>query len=234
MEIGGVPDIRWKKQKEGVMESEPPLRTSGYNMSLINIPPNTEYNLKGEDFIVCLLRGSIIGEYSLSLSLRKSLLLKGDSLLRSNESGCLIFICREEGDNNKYSNEISGLKIKWSKYDADMYRTVPQIHVDKFRINLWYLGPNKHGGIHNHSDDPIPFVEFHTQLRGDGWMVKYEDKEGKRELERVKMKKGYTHDLFCVIKGKKVIYPWHEYIAGEVGSLFVVFEDTRIQDERIP
>lgn len=120
------------------------------------------------------------------------------------------------------------MEVEWSEYDTNMYRTVPQIHVDKYRVNLWYLGSKKHGGIHNHSDEPVPFIEFHTQLRGTGWMVKYEDRKGKIELERVKMVKGYTHDLFCTVKDKKVTYPFHEYIAGRNGSLFIVFEDTRI------
>ena len=239
MEIGGVPNIRWKKQKEGIMESEPSLRTSGYNMGLLYILQNVEYELKGGEHIVCLLRGRIISEKHLSL--RKSLLIKEDFMFKSGEESCLLFVCKEEGDNKKYKDSISGMEIEWFKFNKDlsMYRTTPQIYVDGYRINLWYLGyldskdieSAKHKGhtkIHNHSNEPIPFVEFHTQLRGDGWMVKYEDVEGEKELERVKMVRGFTHDLFCSIKDKKVVYPWHEYIAGENGSLFVVFEDTRI------
>jgi len=239
MEIGGVPNIRWNKGREGVMKSEPSLRTSGYTMNLLYIPPDREYKLRGMEFIVCLLRGSIISKYHLPL--RKSMLLKGDFLLKSGENGCLLFVCRDEGDNYKFFDDISGLEIKWSEYNRDlrMYRTIPQIYVDGYRINLWYLGyldpkdiesakHKAHTKIHNHSNEPIPFVEFHTQLRGDGWMVKYEDKEGKKELERIKMVRGYTHDLFCSIKDKKVIYPWHEYIAEKKGSLFIVFENTKI------
>lgn len=226
MEIGGVSNIRWIKGRGGIMESEPSLRTSGYNMNLLYIPPSREHRLEGREFIICLLRGGIISEYYLPL--RKSLLLKGEFLLKSGENGCLLFVCRDEGDSYKFFDDISGLEIKWSEYDTNMYITMPQIHIDKCRINLWYLGSNKHGGIHNHSNEPVPFVEFHTQLRGNGWMVKYEDNEGKKELERIEMVRSYTHDLFCIVEGKKVIYPWHEYIAGENGSLFIVFEDTRI------
>jgi len=225
MELGGFQNIRWKECKGGIRESRPSLQTSGYRMNIVYMPPNAEYELKGREFIVCLLRGSIV---NLPLSIRKSLLLEKGGLLKSGENGCLLFVCRDEGDNNKYFDDISGIEIKWSKYDTNMYRTVPQIHVDKYRINLWYLGPNKHGGIHNHSNDPVPFVEFHTQLRGNGWMVKYTDEMGEKELEKVVMVRGYTHDLFCSVKGKKITYPWHEYIAGENGSLFIVFEDTRI------
>jgi hypothetical protein len=226
MEIGGVPNIRWNKRRGDIMESEPSLGTSGYNMNFLYVPPSREHELEGREFIVCLLRGGIISEYYLPL--RKSLLFKGEFLLKSGENGCLLFVCRDEGDNYKFFDDILGLEIKWSEYDTNMYRTMPQIHIDKYRINLWYLGPNKHGGIHNHSNEAVPFVEFHTQLRGNGWMVKYEDKEGKKELERIEMVRGYTHDLFCTVENKKVIYPWHEYVAGENGSLFVVFEDTEI------
>ena len=59
-------------------------------------------------------------------------------------------------------------------------------------------------------------------------MVKYEDLQGNKESERIEMERGDTHDLFCEIRNGKVVYQWHEYIAGEKGSLFVVFEDTRI------
>lgn len=219
--------------KDSILTSQPSLRTSGYSMNIVYMPPNVEYKLNGGEFIICMLRGNIVSlirSIPLSaslLSVGKSLLHEKGGLLRSGENGCLLFVCKDKGDNNKYFDNISGMGIEWSKYDTDMYRTVPQIHVDKYRINLWYLGPNKHGGIHDHSNEPIPFVEFHTQLRGNGWMVKYEDEEGTKELERVEMVRGYTHDLFCSVKGKKVTYPWHEYIAGKNGSLFIVFEDTR-------
>ena len=226
MKLGGVSNIKWRDFKNGLKESNPLLQTSGYKMSIVYIPPKTEYELKGaKEYIICLLRGSL---ENLPLNRRKSLLFKKPHLLKSGNNGCLLFVCKDEGDNGKYFDEISGLEIRWSEYDTNMYRTLPQIHVDDYRINLWYLGSKKHGGVHNHADEPVPFVEFHTQLRGYGWMVKYEDKQGEKEIERVEMIRGYTHDLFCTVKDKKVIYPWHEYIAGEEGSLFIVFEDTRI------
>lgn len=220
--------------KGSILISQPSLRTSGYSMNILYMPPNAEYKLNGGEFIICILRGNIISLIQsiplseLSLSVGKSLLIEKGGLLRSSENGCLLFVCRDKGDNKKYFDNISGMKIEWSKYDTNMYRTVPQIHVDKYRINLWYLGPNKRGGIHDHSKEPMPFIEFHTQLRGNGWMIKYEDKEGRKELERIEMVRGYTHNLFCIVEDKKVMYPWHEYIAGGNGSLFIVFEDTRI------
>lgn len=219
---------------ESILISHPSLKTSGYDMTILYMPPNEEYTLKDGEFIICILRGnisSLIQYKPLSesfLDVGKSLLLENGGLLRSGENGCLLFVGKDEGDNNIYKDNISGMEIEWSEYDTDMYKTVPQIHVDKYRINLWYLGPNKHGGIHNHSNDPVPFVEFHTQLRGNGWMVKYEDQQGANKLEKVDMVRGFTHDLFCSLTDKKVTYPWHEYIAGEKGTLFIVFEDTRI------
>ena len=226
MEIGGVSNIKWYEEQDGVMKSSPSLETSGYVMNFLYIAPGKKYSLKVKEFVICLLRGSIVSEPGLSL--RESLLFKEAFSLTSEENGCLLFVCSDEGDNHRYLDEISGLPVRWVEYDTNMYKTLPQIYADKYRVNLWYLGRGKHGGIHNHSNEPIPFVEFHTQLRGSGWMVKYEDKEGKRELEKIKMVRGYTHDLFCAVEERKPIYPWHEYIAGENGSLFIVFEDTVI------
>ncbi|MBU7027963.1 MAG: hypothetical protein HXS48_13595 [Theionarchaea archaeon] len=231
-QIGNVPNIAWKKVKPNIWISEPSLRTSEYSMNFVFMPPKKEYRLEGSG-IICALRGSnvsLIQPDSLceaSLTVRESFLFE-NGILQSGENECLLFVCRDEGDKNRYLDDISGLKIKWSEYDINMYRTVPQIYVDDYRVNLWYLGPHKHGGIHNHADEPSPFVEFHLQLRGTGWMVKYEDKESKKELEKINMVRGYTHNLFCTVEDKKVTYPWHEYIAGEKGSLFIVFEDTRI------
>ena len=59
-------------------------------------------------------------------------------------------------------------------------------------------------------------------------MVNLEDREGKREISRIEMVRGFTHDLFCIIKDKTVVYPWHDYIAGENGALFILFVDTRL------
>jgi hypothetical protein len=233
VEIGGVPNIRWKSLKKaiilrtGVIESRPALATSGYSMSVVGLPPNKRYKLEGGEFIVCLLRGSLKGTGRMSL--KESRLLEEGTTLRSGDEGCLLFVCSDEGDNDTYKDEIHGMEIEWSKYDRDMFRTSPQILVDAYRINLWYLGPNKHGGIHNHSQEPIPFVEFHTQLRGNGWMVKYADERGEKRIEEIEMTRGYTHDLFCTIREGEISYPWHEYVAGEKGSLFVVFEDTTRQ-----
>lgn len=226
MELGGVPNIRWSSVADGIMESDPPLSISGYVMTLLSLPPSREFELRGARSVVCLIRGSVVGDDALLL--QKSLLVEQNLPLRAGGEGCLLFVCRDKGDNRRYRDDITGLEIGWSLYDTDMYRTTPQIHVDGYRINLWYLGPNKHGGIHDHSKEPVPFVEFHTQLRGGGWMVKYEDEQGERETERVEMLTGYTHDLFCSTRDGGCTYPWHEYIAGEDGSLFIVFEDTRI------
>jgi len=217
-----------------ILEATPLFTTSGYDMKALYLSPNTEHKLGNGEFIICLLRGSITNE-DLNLPLRQSQIVKKPGL-KSSEDGCLLFVCKDTDPDAKCFDEIHGLEANWSEYDEHMYKTLPQIHVGGYKINLWYLGPNKHGGIHNHTDEPVPFIEFHTQLRGNGWMVKYEDRDGRNELERIKMERGYTHELFCKIEGSDVInikdgiviYPPHEYIAGEKGSLFIVFEDTRV------
>lgn len=230
--IGNVPNIGWRELSQNILVSEPPLRTSGHVMNFVYVPPGRICNIE-ENGLFCVLRGSVVGLIQ-SNSLQEVPLTVGKSLLvekgklRSGENSCLLFADKDEDDNNMYFDDIYGMEVRWSEYDTNMYRTIPQIYVEGYRVNLWYLGPHKHGGIHNHENEPVPFVEFHLQLRGSGWMVKYGDKKGEKELERIDMVRGYTHDLFCSVEDNKVTYPWHEYIAGEKGSLFIVFEDTRI------
>lgn len=227
MDIGNVPGVGWQGRGEEIVESMPPLETAGYVIRFVQLSPHVKYTVEGKEIIVCLLRGTLKGKHALEL--RKSLHTAGRVSFESGSEGCLLFVCVDQGVHyNGIKDNISGLQIDWSKFDSDMYRTLPQLHVDRYRINLWYLGPNKHGGIHNHNAEEVPFVEFHTQLRGGGWMVKYEDKEGKKERERIDMPIGYTHDLFCTPNNWQPVYPWHEYIAGHEGSLFIVFEDTAI------
>lgn len=222
-----------------ILESTPALRTSGYEMRLLHVPSGVKHEVQGEKIIACLLRGSVVSEPRLPF--RESRVVEKGFSLRAGDTGCLLFVCVDEGDvdegdNGKYMDQVRGLDISWSEYDGNMYKTLPQIHVDEYRINLWYLGPKKRGGIHNHADEQVQFVEFHTQLRGGGWMVRYDRGKGKRGPEfvrrdRIKMPIGYTHPLFCSLEGGIPVYPWHEYIADKRGSLFVVFEDTRIPDE---
>lgn len=226
MEIGNIPEIGWNKSSEGVVKSMPSLNTAGYSMELVQLSPHAKYELNGPKTIVCLLRGTLKGKHAPAL--RKSSLIDGRVSFKAGSDGCLLFVCIDHDGDYAYFENISGLKVTWEQFDSNMYKTTPQIHVDGYRINLWYLDSDKHGGIHNHATEPLPFVEFHTQLRGHGWMVKYEDKDGKKETERVEMRQGYTHDLFCSTDRKQPIYPWHEYIAGNNGTLFIAFEDTAI------
>ena len=230
MEIGGVPNIRWSEAGEGILESQPTLRTAGYAMNLLYIPPNKEHTLKGGEFIALMLRGGVISKYHLPV--RKSLLFMGDFPFKSGEDGCLLSVWRDEGDNHRYFDDISGLEVEWGKRPT-MYVQRPFISVDDYLIALNYIAPGDSCGIHDHSTPMPPLqepfgVEFHMQLRGNGWMREFEDKEGAREVRRVDMVKGFTHDLFCFVKDKAVIYPWHDYIAGVNGALFVLFVDQRV------
>jgi len=230
IEIGGVPNIKWSEVGEDILESQPALRTSGYTMNLLYIPPNKEHTLKGEEFIALLLRGSVIGKYDLPV--RKSLLFMGDFPFKSGENGCLFLVCQDEGDNHKYLDDISGLEVKWDKIPT-MYVAKPFIFVDDYLIALNYIAPGDSCGIHDHSTPLPPLrepfgMEFHMQLRGNGWMREFEDKEGTREVSRVGMLKGFTHDLFGFVKDKAVVYPWHDYIAGVNGALFMLLVDERV------
>ncbi|MFC1943813.1 hypothetical protein ACFLWO_04500 [Chloroflexota bacterium] len=231
MEIGGVPNIRWKEGRGPILESQPSLRTSGYTMNLLYIPPNKEHTLKGGEFVIALLRGSVIGKYHLPV--QKSLLFMGDFTFKSGGNGCLLFVCQDEGDNHKYFDDTSGLEVEWITRPTMMYASRPFIFVDDYLIALNYIAPGNSSGIHDHSIHMPQVqgafgVEFHMQLRGNGWMREFEDKEGTREVSRVAMLKGFTHDLFCFVKDKAVIYPWHDYIAGVNGALFILFIDQRV------
>lgn len=144
----------------------------------------------------------------------------------------LVFLCYERSSGSVYE-PISGLDMNWIETAPGCYRTDPKIEVDGMRMNLWYLRPNINGGIHNHAaaqehNIGEQFVEWHTQLRGNGWMVKYHSQDEKTEYERILMIVGHAHPLFSTVENSVVYYPWHAYVAGNQGALFVAFEDLRV------
>jgi len=147
----------------------------------------------------------------------------------------LLFLCKDIENNEKIKDDLHGVDLQWINPANGCYRTDPKIEVENYRINLWYIVPNKNGGIHNHSEQQghnicEQFMEFHTQLRGNGNMVKYHEQDEQTEYKRFEMKIGKTHPLFCKINANNVSYPWHAYESGNEGALFIAFEDLRISE----
>jgi hypothetical protein len=234
MEISNVEGLKWSEKTDGILISEPVLRTSGYRMIAIWLPPRMKYELHENDSIVVVLRGYLAEP---ELKTLKSLVIK-NATLKSGGDGALLWICEDIGDNKIMKDKISYLPIHWEHIrnmiptkefeQKDMYYTRPQIHLDGFRINLWYAGPNVHCGIHDHSNEKVPFLEIHTQLRGFGWMETFREKNYETLEKKVPMNIGFTHEPFWNMKGKSVRYPLHQYEASPEGALWIVFEDTRI------
>jgi len=234
MDIGNVEGLKWSEKKDGILISEPAIKTSGYIMTAVWLPPKMKYELHENDSIVVILRGHLAEP---ELKTLKSLIVK-NVVLKSGNNGTLLWICEDTGDNKIMKDKISGLPIHWEHIknmiptkefeQKNMYYTRPQIYLDGFRINLWYAGPKVHCGIHNHSNEKVPFLEIHTQLRGFGWMETFRENNYETMIKKVPMNVGFTHEPFWIMKNKSVRYPLHQYEASSDGALWIVFEDTRI------
>jgi hypothetical protein len=233
MDIGNVEGLKWSEKKDGILISEPAIRVSGYRMIAVWLPPRMKYDLHGNDSIVVALRGHLIEP---ELKTLKSFVVK-NVVLKSGGDGALLWICEDIGDNKIMKDKISGPSLHWEHIrnliptkefeGKDMYYSRPQIHLDGFRINFWYAGPNVHCGIHDHSDEKVPFLEIHTQLRGFGWMETFREKNYETMIKKVPMKIGFTHEPFWNMKNKSIQYPLHQYEASSNGALWMVFEDTK-------
>jgi hypothetical protein len=229
LSLNGPSNIIWEEESKGVMVSSPPLLTAGYEMRLLYLQKNTSYDIGEIKTSVSLLRGKLS---SPNLNLKKAVF--SNEKIESLEDS-LVFLCKDLGNTGKVKDELKGLNLNWIEPANGCYRTDPKIEIDDYKINLWYLVPNKNGGIHNHAvqqDAHNVFEqmnEVHVQLRGNGSMVKYHEQNEKSEYERFEMVEGKTHPLFSVIKDGKISYPWHAYVTGSKGSLFVVFEDFRLE-----
>jgi hypothetical protein len=242
-QLTGLKNIRWRTLDEGVLLSEPGLVTHGYDMSVLFLARGKTYQTEaGLPVIVNMLRGEVTtfdaqmqrglyaspGKQYDVASFRHAVKIQADD-------DALVFLCSDRGSPHTFAP--TGLDAQWIQPAPDCYRTDPKIEVDGVRINLWYLTPNKNGGIHNHAENQghnigdrnAQFVEWHTQLRGNGWMVKYQKQDAQTADERIEMKIGHSHPLFSTVDNGRVSYPWHAYVAGDKGALFVAFEDLRVR-----
>lgn len=238
--LTGPKNIHWKTLEEGVLLSEPGFITSGYDMRVLALAQGERYvTEEGVPVIVNMLRGNLsVGSETLaavSCSRYDIAQYKTSVTLHATQES-IAFLCYERGSGGVYE-PLSGLAMKWIEAASGCFRSDPKIEVDGVRINLWYLIANKNGGIHNHAENQghnigdrnAQFVEWHTQLRGNGWMVKYHSSDEKTEYEHIPMKIGHAHPLFSTLEKGIVQYPWHAYVAGDKGALFLAFEDLRIE-----
>ncbi len=220
-------EMRWKEASNGIKISEPGFLTAGYDMRMVYIPARKTLRLAGETRVsVNLLEGELA---------RPILGAKDCAVLKQNreitaEKDSFVFLCVDEGETETMMEEIRGLPIHWIEQASGCYRTDQKIEAGNYRINLWYLVPHKNGGIHNHAEQQghnkgEQFIEFHAQLRGKGWMVKYKERDEATEYERYELIPCKTHPLFSKLENGKVCYPWHAYVASETGALFIAFEE---------
>jgi hypothetical protein len=222
------PILHWKFD-QNVFVSSPYLKTAGYDMQLMVLNTGQRYQTRAP-VIVNVLRGSLrIPALQQCAAERYESPLE---LLAEEDS--LLFLCYDNGDNQKVKDELKGLALQWIEPAEGCFRTDSKIEIEGIKINLWYLVPDKNGGIHNHAkhqghNEAEQFVEWHTQLRGNGCMVKYKKQDKKTEYERIPMQIGRTHALFSTVKDGVVTYPWHAYVAGDKGALFIAFEDMRVE-----
>ena len=240
-QLTGPKNIRWRTLDEGVLLSEPGLGTHGYDMSVLFLARGKTYETETTlPVIVNMLRGNVsVNKKNLSAVSCKQYDVASypyHVALHAQEDA-LLFLCYDRLSPHTFAP--TGLDAHWIEPAPGCYRTDPKIEVDDVRINLWYLEPNKNGGIHDHyelqghniGDPNQQFVEWHTQLRGNGSMVKYErscDIEDFRRTGTVPMRIGHSHPLFSKVEKGIVSYPWHAYVSGNLGALFIAFEDLRI------
>jgi hypothetical protein len=222
--------MQWQEANNGVKLSTPALQLAGYTMSFVVIPSGKTMRLAGNKrIIVNCLEGALTRP---ALNGQDCITIKNNRFIQAEEDS-LLLVCIDESESkmqgDEMKSEIAGLPLKWVEPTAGCFITDPQLEVGDFRVNCWYLVPNKNGGIHNHSEvtnhNPAEqFVEFHAQLRGTGSMVKYKEQDEKTEYERITLHPGETHPLFSTIEEGIIKYPWHAYVASESGALFLSFE----------
>ncbi len=244
--------MRWKEASNGIKITAPALVVAGYSMCFAYVPTGKTMRLAGtKKVVVNCLEGAISRPV---LQARECITIKNNRFIQA-ETDSLLYLCIDETEvgvsATKMKSAIEGLPLQWIEPTQGCYRTDPKLKVGKYMVNLWYLIPNKNVGIHNHvivqdiqdnynkhrqyhetnETNKIghklqeQFIEFHTQLRGKGWMVKYKKQKEDTEYQRFELKIGETHPIFSTIKKGVIVYPWHAYVAAETGALFLAFEE---------
>ncbi|MCT4617234.1 MAG: hypothetical protein N4A38_03430 [Candidatus Gracilibacteria bacterium] len=110
---------------------------------------------------------------------------------------------------------------------ADLYRSnqlEKEFLGEKYKFNYWFCGPRVNCGIHNVHN----FVEIHTNIMGDGFMQKFENKKEDSLYETVGLMPGNSHRRFDVDlqtdKDGNPKYPYHRWLGGKTGNIWLVIE----------
>jgi len=223
---------------------------AGYEFYFAKLKPFISMPLnKNFTHYVKVLRGRLRRpSRGILISQKKRSLLVEEDEIQAGEEGAIVAVFVRKGSvpqrvdnvNNFLVKSPEGAELEWKHISEmipddpefatkDMYYTRPQILIEGYRFNFWYAGPYVHCGIHNHSQEPVPFKEIHLNLIGTkGGMVKYAGTTVDTEIERIILLPGEEHGPFWTIKEEKVFYGWHAWEAGEDGNLWVVFEDVKI------
>ncbi len=224
--------IGWR-EKSGCYESDPALRTSGYYIRLVHIPPRKSYQLAAERNIVAAVHGET-SEPKLK-AVESSICIGGS--LKAGEYDAVLAVAVPRGKPSEDFTEppaLEGLELKWvaagKKWKAlegrNMHFTYPVISIDSpeieklIRVKLWQAGPNVEMGIHNHADE-AGMEEIHFQIAGNGEMQRFSNSNRDSLAEIISQYPGQSHKPFWGKDGK---YPYHQYQAGEKGTLFGVVE----------
>ncbi|MCD6228804.1 MAG: phosphoglycerate kinase, partial [Candidatus Omnitrophica bacterium] len=223
---------------------------AGYEFYFAKLKPFARISLnKNFSHYVKVLRGRLRkpSRGILTSQKKRSLLVEEDEI-QVGEEGAIVAVFVRKGFvpqsvdnvNNLLVKSPEGAELEWKHISEmipddpefatkDMYYTRPQILIEGYRFNFWYAGPYVHCGIHNHSQEPVPFKEIHLNLIGTkGGMVKYTGTTVDTEIERIILLPGEEHGPFWTVKEGKVFYGWHAWEAGEDGNLWAVFEDVKI------
>ena len=233
LKFEGPGNISFDLEKNGVRVSSPGLVTAGYDLRFVYLPAGKAYATRRD---VPVIVNPLHGQLKIpELGVRHVQKYPKDIMIQA-LTGSLVFLCYDlDPSTTVVKDELSGLELKWIEPAPGCYRTDPKISIGGYQVNLWYLVPGKNGGVHNHADEDrhgsSGMVEFHTQLRGNGRMEKYRGPNVETLCESITMHIGGSHDLFCTVDSKgRVEYPWHAYVAGSKGALFVAFEDRVFDD----
>lgn len=226
LKIEGV-RINWGSSNDSGLVTKPVISIAGFSCYFLFLEPNTKHQLlsKNKKIVTCL-RGELEGAYRLK---EEEVFIFFDTELTSGEKSTLLFICEDFGDNNNWM-EKSDL-ISWQRVDKiypgldiELYRS-SKFAIDNHRVNFWYGKPNVNCGIHSHAKESVPFLEFHVQLRGFGWMEIFEKDDILSKKAEVLLSYGQTHRPFYILDEKNMpVYPFHQMRIGEKGSLFIAFE----------
>jgi len=224
--------ISWR-EISGCYESNPTLRTSGYDIRLVHIPPRKSYQLAAEKNIVAAVHGEI-SEPKLK-AVESSICIGGS--LKAGESDVVLAVVVPYGELSEDFTKppaLEGLKLEWvaagKRWKAlegrNMHFTYPVIVIDSpeleklIRVKLWQAGSNVEMGIHNHAGED-GLEEIHFQLAGSGEMQRFSNSNEDSLAEVVPQYPGQSHKPFWGRDGK---YPYHQYQAGGKGTLFGVVE----------